>query len=137
VGGRGYRLKVVVFFELSLHRSLRTLQINAMYRRKKNCGGCRREIRITKRANAKLLSDNGPGYIARELQQHYYCPQELKWAISQFVDYYNNHRYPESLKNLTPNAVSFGKEDKILKKSRTKSIFSKRAQKNFKKQFIV
>ena len=124
----------------------------------------------------KLLSDNGPGYIARELQQyldeefgmiqihgkpmhpqtqgkieryhrsmksvvklhHYYCPQELELAIAQFVDYYNNHRYHESLKNLTPNAVYFGKGDKILKKRAELKAYSlKERRKIFNKQFIV
>jgi len=69
---------------------------------------------------------------------HYYCPQELEQAISQFVDYYNNHRYHESLKNLTPNAVYFGKGDKILKKrAELKAHSLKERRKIFNKQFIV
>jgi len=33
---------------------------------------------------------------------NYYCPDELKDAIHQFVQYYNYQRYHESLDNVTP-----------------------------------
>ena len=47
---------------------------------------------------------------------NYYCPSELETAIGKHVDYYNNHRYHEALKNLKPVDVYFGNEEKILKK---------------------
>jgi len=109
---------------------------------------------LRKGQTPKLLSDNGPGYIANDLQQYldknfgikqihgapmhpqtqgkieryhrsmkavvklhnYYCPSELETAIKQYVDYYNNHRYHESLQNLKPADVYFGRGEKILKK---------------------
>ena len=39
---------------------------------------------------------------------NYYYPEELIRALEKFVTNYNNHRYHESLKNLTPvaNAAS-------------------------------
>lgn len=99
----------------------------------------------------RLLSDNGPGYIADELVQwlndngmdhvrgapyhpqtqgkierwhqtlknrilleNYFLPGDLKASIGRFVDYYNNHRYHESLHNLTPADVYFGRGQTIL-----------------------
>jgi putative transposase len=49
---------------------------------------------------------------------NYYSPEDLKHAIGQFVDYYNNHRYHESLKNLTPADFYFGRADKVLSERR-------------------
>ena len=112
------------------------------------------KAQLRKGQTPKLLSDNGAGYIAKELQVHldrefgikqihgapmhpqtqgkieryhrsmkavvklhnYYCPEELNNAINQFVDYYNNQRYHEAIKNLKPADVFFGREEKILKK---------------------
>lgn len=46
--------------------------------------------------------------------QNYYHPSELEEAIAQWVDYYNNKRYHESLDNLTPASVYFGQAEAIL-----------------------
>ena len=99
----------------------------------------------------KLLSDNGPCYIAAELKeylgkhgirhtrgapyhpmtqgkierfhrsmknvvklQHYYMPWELEQEIGRFMEYYNNGRYHESLKNLKPVDVYEGRGRQIL-----------------------
>ena len=99
----------------------------------------------------RLLSDNGPCYIAGELSaylkangmthtrgrpyhpqtqgkierwhrsmknqillENYYLPGELKAALQQFVDYYNHERYHESLNNLTPVDVFYGRGPAIL-----------------------
>jgi putative transposase len=48
--------------------------------------------------------------------EHYYCPEELTAALSQFVQYYNHERYHESLDNVTPADVYFGKREQILKR---------------------
>lgn len=47
---------------------------------------------------------------------HYYCPDELVDAIDNFVNYYNHKRYHESLNNLTPADVYFGRQEQILRR---------------------
>ena len=48
--------------------------------------------------------------------QNYFSPSELEPAIADWVEYYNNQRYHESLKNVTPADVYFGKDKEIIKK---------------------
>ena len=52
----------------------------------------------------------------RILLQNYFFPGDLKAHIGSFVDYYNHHRYHESLDNLTPADVYFGRGARILKR---------------------
>jgi putative transposase len=47
---------------------------------------------------------------------HYYCPDELIDAVEDFVNYYNHKRYHESLDNVTPADVYFGKKEQILRR---------------------
>ena len=47
---------------------------------------------------------------------HFYCPQELVDALNDFVNYYNNRRYHESLDNVTPADVYWGKKDQIIRR---------------------
>jgi len=101
----------------------------------------------------RLLSDNGPSYIAGDLKdylesqnmahtqgrpyhpmtqgkierwhrsmknqillENYYLPGELEGRICQFVDYYYHERYHESLDNLTPADVFYGRGHSTLDK---------------------
>jgi len=45
---------------------------------------------------------------------HYYFPWELEAALRNFVAYYNNERYHESLDNVTPADVYFGRQQTLL-----------------------
>jgi len=103
--------------------------------------------RVHVRHAPRLLSDNGPCYLSRDLKDYleerdmthtrgaryhpqtqgkieryhrslknvvnllnYYLPGELAREIDNFVEYYNNQRYHESLNNLTPADVYSGKK---------------------------
>ena len=98
----------------------------------------------------RLLSDNGPSYVASELSdwlhsqgmehtrgkpyhpmtqgkieryhrslknqillENYFLPGELQTRVAAFIDYYNQERYHESLDNLTPADVYFGRGQTI------------------------
>ena len=52
----------------------------------------------------------------RILLENYYLPGDLQACIGRFVEYYNHQRYHESLKNLTPADVYFGRGQTILLK---------------------
>lgn len=52
---------------------------------------------------------------SRILLENYYLPGGPEHAIAGFVDHYNHRRYHESLDNLTPSDVYFGRGAQILK----------------------
>ena len=45
---------------------------------------------------------------------NYYYPWDLEKALGSFIEYYNNERYHESLDNVTPADVFFGRHHEIL-----------------------
>ena len=114
-------------------------------------------FQVQVRHRPRLLSDNGPCYVAHDLKEylrqhgmehtrgapyhpmtqgkieryhrsmknvvkleHYYYPGELEQAIEQWVEHYNHRRYHESLDNVTPADVFFGRQQEIL--SRRESV---------------
>ena len=52
----------------------------------------------------------------RILLENYYLPGDLEVQIDEFIGHYNHRRYHESLKNLTPADVYFGRDQIILLK---------------------
>ena len=67
----------------------------------------------------------------RVLLENYFLPGDLERQIGAFVDYYNHHRYHESLGNLTPADVYHGRGAQILKmreEIKTQTIQTRRLQ---------
>ncbi len=85
---------------------------------------------------ARFLNDKGMGHVRgapfhpqtqgkierwhqtmknRVLLENYYLPGDLECQIAHFVDYYNNARYHESLNNVTPADVYFGRDKSIIR----------------------
>jgi len=52
----------------------------------------------------------------------YYFPEQLNEQIAAFIDHCNNHRYHESLDNLTPADVYFGRSKEIKTKQEQTKI---------------
>ena len=48
------------------------------------------------------------------LLNHDYLPSELQEHLQRLIRYYNHERYPESLDNLTPADVFYGRDQDIL-----------------------
>jgi transposase InsO family protein len=71
--------------------------------------------------------------------QHYYLPGELEREIEQFVEYYNNQRYHESLDNVTPADVYYGRVKEILTRREDikKRTLRLRKQQNLKEKVLT
>ena len=48
------------------------------------------------------------------LLENYYLPDELQTRMAALIDYYNHERYHESLSNLTPADVYYGRGQQVL-----------------------
>jgi putative transposase len=76
--------------------------------------------RCTRRLEGKIERYNRSLKNVVKLE-NYYIPGELERSVEQFVDYYNHHRYHESINNLTPAQVYYHKAARVLKeRKRTK-----------------
>ena len=67
----------------------------------------------------------------RILLENYYLPGDLELQIKAFINHYNHNRYHESLKNLTPADVYFGRGQEILEQReriKQKTIEQRRLQ---------
>jgi hypothetical protein len=66
--------------------------------------------------------------------EHYYHPWELEVALRNFVAYYNNERYHESLDNVTPADVYFGRKYEIVTEHER---IKKRTMRKWKKEYLA
>ena len=66
--------------------------------------------------------------------QHYYFPWELEAALRDFVAYYNNERYHESLDNVTPADAYFGRQYEVLTE---RSKIKRRTMERRKKEYLA
>jgi putative transposase len=66
--------------------------------------------------------------------QNYYFPEELKMALRDFVAYYNHERYHESLRNVTPADVYFGRQYAVLTE---RSKIKRRTMERRKKEYMA
>jgi putative transposase len=51
---------------------------------------------------------------SRILLDNYYLPSDLKRQVGTFIEHYNHCHYHESIDNLTPADVYFGRAETIL-----------------------
>ena len=64
--------------------------------------------------------------------ENYYSPDELRYRLTEFVEYYNHHRYHESLDNLTPADVYYGRKEKRLQeRQKIRSTTLRRRKRNY------
>jgi len=67
----------------------------------------------------------------RILLENYFLPGDLEAQIEAFVDHYNHQRYHESINNVTPADVYFGRDKAILRereKIKKRTIQQRRLQ---------
>lgn len=71
----------------------------------------------------------------RILLENYFLPGDLNASIERFITHYNHHRYHESISNLTPADVYFGRDKTILyERERIKENTIKQRRLQYRKQ---
>ncbi len=71
----------------------------------------------------------------RVLLENYYLPGDLEGQIGAFVDHYNNHRYHESLGNVTPADTYLGRDTAIIeRRNRIKKLTIQNRRLNHQRQ---
>ena len=70
----------------------------------------------------------------RILLENYFFPGDLEASIEAFVDHYNHQRYHESINNLTPADVYFGRQCEVLSK---RSKIKRRTMERRKKEYLA
>ena len=63
--------------------------------------------------------------------QVYDCPNDLKAEVGKFISSYNKRRYHESLGNVTPDDVFYGRREKIVKERKRKQRLTLQRRKEY------
>jgi putative transposase len=61
----------------------------------------------------------------------YSCPADLKVEVDKFINFYNQSRYHESLGNVTPDDVFYGRRERIIKEREDKRRLTIMRRKNY------
>src|SRR6516164_6226405 len=69
---------------------------------------------VTETKETSWASNSSTSLKNRILLNNYYLPGDLERQIGAFVEHYNHVRYHESISNLTPADVYFGRAETIL-----------------------
>lgn len=70
--------------------------------------------------------------LKEQVKLHVYdCPNVLKEEIGKFISEYNKRRYHESLGNVSPDDVFYGRRDKIIKERNEKQRLTFMRRKNY------
>ena len=78
--------------------------------------------------------------LKKVVKLHIYdCPIELRVEVRKFIDHYNKSRYHESLGNVTPDDVYYGRRDEIIKErdEKRRLTFMRRKQYNCSHQKVM
>ena len=62
---------------------------------------------------------------------NYFSPGQLEQSMNSFVEYYNHQRYHESIRNMTPADVFYGRAERVLnrrKRVKTKTLRDRKKQ---------
>ena len=70
---------------------------------------------------------------------NYYAPSDLEHTIANFVAYQNSQRYHESLNNLTPTDVDFGRDQAVLNRQEEvkRQTIRQRRQQYLQSKFVA
>ena len=71
------------------------------------------------------------------LLDNYYTPEKLSEQIGRWVDYYNNHRYHESLDNVTPRDRYKGTDREILEKRKITKLKTMKLRRKINRRMSI
>jgi transposase InsO family protein len=71
------------------------------------------------------------------LLDNYYSPEKLSEQIGRWVEYYNNHRYHESIDNVTPRDRYFGTDRELLEQRKITKLETMRLRRKINRRMAI